>query len=59
MDLLQTVRRSDRTKFRDGVLHPLPQMGFLALTIPGKPRSRFQKYVLTPAGARFLKTASL
>jgi ATP-dependent DNA helicase RecG len=56
-DILATFGRTNRTKFRTGVLDPLLQAGLLAPTIPEKPRSRFQKYVTTEAGRKQLKGA--
>jgi len=55
MDLMKALQRSDRTKFRKTLLDPLLQAGLLTLTIPDKPRSRFQKYVATEAGRKELK----
>ncbi|MBI2924645.1 MAG: DUF4062 domain-containing protein [Verrucomicrobia bacterium] len=50
LDLMKLAGRSDRTKFRHQVLHPLIAEGFIEMTVPGKPRSRFQKYRLTAKG---------
>jgi len=52
--MMNLVARSDRTKFRDGLVKPLIKAGLLVLTIPDKPRSRLQKYRLTPAGEKAL-----
>jgi ATP-dependent DNA helicase RecG len=57
-DLMTMVGLRHRTFFRKHHLAPLISAGLLRLTIPGKPNSRFQRYVLTHAGVRFLKTAS-
>lgn len=46
--------RTSRTKFRDQVLKPLLEAGWLEMTIPDKPRSSKQKYHLTEKGRRFL-----
>ncbi len=48
--LMQLVGRSNRTKFRDQVLKPLMEAGYLEMTIPDKPRSSKQKYRLTAKG---------
>ena len=48
--MMKAVGRQNRTKFRDGFVKPLVEAGLLELTIPDKPRSRLQKYRLTPAG---------
>jgi len=42
--------RRNRTKFRDSFIKPLLEESFLVLTIPGKPRSRMQRYRTTEAG---------
>jgi len=42
--------RRNRTKFRDSFIKPLLEEGFLVLTIPGKPRSRMQRYKTTEVG---------
>jgi ATP-dependent DNA helicase RecG len=52
--LLEIAGRSDRTKFRNQVLLPLLEQGFLERTIPDKPRSRNQRYRLTAKGKSLL-----
>jgi ATP-dependent DNA helicase RecG len=47
---MAVARRTNRTKFRDQVLNPLMEMGFIEMTIPGKPTSSKQKYRLTRKG---------
>ena len=47
--------RTNRTKFRDQVLKPLLEDGFIEMTIPDKPTSRHQKYRLTTEGLALLK----
>jgi ATP-dependent DNA helicase RecG len=37
-------------------LHPALQAGLIEYTIPDKPNSRLQKYRITPAGERVLKS---
>ncbi|MGH9844317.1 MAG: Fic family protein, partial [Blastocatellia bacterium] len=54
-ELMAYLRRSDRTKFRQSVVEPLLEAGWLARTVPDRPRSRFQQYVTTPAGREFLE----
>ena len=49
-ELMQVAGRSNRTKFRDQVLKPLMEAGWLEMTIPDKPRSSKQKY--RPDGQR-------
>lgn len=53
--LMQTLGRTDRTKFRTGILKPMIATGFLELTIPDKPNSRLQKYRLTEKGRQTLQ----
>jgi ATP-dependent DNA helicase RecG len=47
--------RSDRTKFRDQVIRPLLEAGYLEMTIPDKPRSSKQSYRTTEAGRRMIE----
>ena len=49
-ELMQVTGRSNRTKFRDQVLKPLMEAGWLEMTIPEKPRSSKQQYRLTAKG---------
>ncbi len=53
-DLMALTDRTDRTKFRDQVLKPLLEAGWLEMTIPDKPTSSKQKYRLTPEGKALL-----
>ena len=55
LELMKIVGRSDRTKFRDGLVKPLIEAGLLEFTIPDKPRSRLQRYRTTEAGLAVLK----
>ena len=48
------VSRKDRTKFRNQVLKPLLEGGWLQMTIPDKPTSSKQKYRLTDKGQQLL-----
>jgi predicted transcriptional regulator len=54
-DLMLVSGRSNRTKFRDQVLKPLMEAGWIEMTIPDKPTSRLQKYRLTDKGRALLK----
>jgi len=56
-DLMAIAGRTNRTKFRDQVLKPLLEVGWLEMTIPEKPRSSKQRYRLTDKG-RDLLTAT-
>ena len=51
---MASVSRKDRTKFRNQVLKPLLQGGWLKMTIPDKPTSSKQKYRLTDKGRQLL-----
>lgn len=55
IELMQIGGRTDRTKFRNQVLNPMLEAGWLEMTIPDKPTSSKQKYRLTDAGKRLLK----
>ena len=49
-ELMETVRRVNRTKFRNQVLAPLMDTGLVEMTIPHKPQSSKQQYRLTEKG---------
>ena len=51
---MKVLGRSDRTKFRNQVLKPLLEAGWLEMTIPDKPTSSKQKYRLTAKGRNLL-----
>lgn len=55
-DLMELAQRTNRTKFRDQVLKPLLADGLLAMTIPDKPTSRNQRYIITDQGRALLTT---
>lgn len=52
--LMAIAGRTDRTKFRNQVLKPLIDAGFIKMTIPDKPRSSKQRYRLTPKGRAWI-----
>ncbi len=52
--LMASVSRKDRTKFRNQVLKPLLEAGWLEMTIPDKPTSSKQKYRVTSKGRQLL-----
>ena len=54
-ELIHPTGRTDRTKFRDQVLRPLLDSGWVEMTIPDKPRSSKQRYRTTPAGLAALE----
>jgi len=51
---MELVGRTNRTKFRDQVLKPLLEKGFLEMTIPDKPTSSKQRYQTTEQGCIML-----
>jgi len=53
---MKIADRSDRTKFRNQVLNPLIDAGWVEMTIPHKPTSSKQKYRLTNVGKHLLKS---
>jgi ATP-dependent DNA helicase RecG len=53
-DLMDIPGRTNRTKFRDQVIRPLLEAGYLEMTVPDKPRSSKQRYRTTAAGLRVL-----
>ena len=52
--LMAFAGRKDRTKFRNQVLKPLLDAGWLEMTLPDKPTSSKQKYRLTVTGQQVL-----
>jgi ATP-dependent DNA helicase RecG len=55
-ELMAVLGRTNRTKFRDQVLKPLIDDGFLEMTIPDKPRSSKQRYRLTEKGRKMVQS---
>lgn len=53
-ELQQAVALADRKHFRESLLNPLIEAGWIALTIPETPSSRLQKYLLTEKGRTWL-----
>ncbi len=53
-ELMAVAGRKDRTKFRNQVLRPLLDAGWIEMTIPDKPTSRMQRYRTTAAGREAL-----
>ena len=52
--LMEKAGHSNRTRFRNAILKPLIDAGLLGLTVPDKPRSSKQKYMLTDKGREAL-----
>jgi len=53
-ELMVPFGRTDRTKFRNQLLAPLLEMGWIEMTIPDKPRSSKQQYRITARGRKAL-----
>lgn len=53
-ELMAVVGRRDRTKFRNQILRPLLDAGWIEMTVPDKPTSRMQRYRTTSAGREVL-----
>jgi len=49
-ELRQQLNLKHRPTFRKNYLHPALKEGYIEMTIPEKPKSRLQKYRLTPKG---------
>jgi hypothetical protein len=47
LELMKILKRSNKSKFKNVIIKPLIENGFLELTIPEKPKSPNQKYRLT------------
>ncbi len=47
IELMEILKRTNKTKFKDAIIKPLIENGFFELTNPGKPKSPTQKYRLT------------
>ena len=47
IELMKILNRTNRSKFKNTIIYPLVENGFLELTNPGKPKSPTQKYRLT------------
>ena len=46
-ELMEILNRTNKSKFKNTIVNPLIENGFLELTNPGKPKSPTQKYRLT------------
>jgi len=47
LELMKILKRTNKSKFKNVIIKPLIENGFLELTIPEKPKSPNQKYRLT------------
>ena len=46
-ELMEILNRTNKSKFKNTIIYPLVENGFLELTNPDKPKSPIQKYRLT------------
>ncbi len=53
--LMEQFGWKDRTKFRNKFINPLLEEGLLQMTIPDKPKSPKQEYVITEKGRKLLE----
>jgi ATP-dependent DNA helicase RecG len=53
--IMDELHWKDRTKFRNKFINPLLELGLIGMTIPDKPKSSKQKYLLTKKGTLFLQ----
>jgi ATP-dependent DNA helicase RecG len=58
VDLMKTLNKTNRTRFRKHFLNPLIETGFIEFTIPGKPKSPIQQYIITGKGRQLLEKYS-
>lgn len=55
-EILSKLELKDRENLRKAYLKPALELGFIELTLPGKLRSKKQKYRITEKGKIFLKS---
>ena len=58
IELMISIGRRDRKRFREQFIKPLLDLGLLQMTIPDKPNSRFQRYRATEAGLKAMNRSS-
>jgi len=54
-ELIEALKLKHKPTFRKNYLNPAIEAGLIELTIPGKPKSRFQKYRITKKGHEILR----
>ena len=54
-EIMESMEWKDKTKFRKKFIHPLLAEGLIEMTIPDKPQSPNQQYVITEEGLKLLK----
>ena len=47
IELMEILKRTNKSKFKNAIINPLVENGFFELTNPDKPKSPTQKYRLT------------
>jgi len=52
---MESLKWKDRTKFRNKFIHPLLETELIKMTIPDKPQSPNQQYVIAEKGKELLK----
>jgi ATP-dependent DNA helicase RecG len=57
-DIMTLFNRKDRTKFKETLINPLIEEDLLVMTLPGKPKSSKQKYIITEKGKQLLEKYS-
>ena len=57
-ELMIEFGQTNRTRFKSSCLNILIRAGLASPTIPDKPKSRFQKYVLTEKGKELIESVS-
>jgi len=55
-EILLHLGLSNHTKNFNKYIQPALQQGYIQMTIPNKPRSRNQQYIITKKGLRFLQS---
>ena len=58
-ELMTEFKQVNRGRFKSNTLDILIRAGLATPTIPDKPNSRFQKYVLTEKGRELIRVAAL
>lgn len=54
--LMSSLKQTNRTRFKNKFLNPLLKINFIAMTIPDKPNSSQQKYIITENGRELLNS---
>jgi predicted transcriptional regulator len=57
-ELMTNLNLTGRANFKEEYLKPALEQGLVKMTIPEKPKSRLQKYRLTPAGLKLQQNQS-